>query len=74
MNCSSDWEKLLNFEDEKTVNQFYNYSAVFGAAIKCKPYSEITVESGTQLKTVHICSVSKQTNSDRFISSISLVP
>ena len=25
--------------------------------IKCKPYSEITVESGTQLKTVHICSV-----------------
>ena len=24
-------------------------------AIKCKPYSEITVESGTQLKTVHIC-------------------
>ena len=26
-------------------------------AIKCKPYSEITVESGTQLITVHICSV-----------------
>ena len=26
-------------------------------AIKCKPYCEITVESGTQLKTVHICSV-----------------
>ena len=26
-------------------------------AIKCKPYSEITVESGTQLKIVHICSV-----------------
>ena len=26
-------------------------------AIKYKPYSEITVESGTQLKTVYICSV-----------------
>jgi hypothetical protein len=26
-------------------------------AIKCKPYSEITVETETQLKTVHICSV-----------------
>ena len=26
-------------------------------AIKCKSCSEITVESGTQLKTVHICSV-----------------
>ena len=25
--------------------------------MKCKPYSEITVESGTKLKTVHICSV-----------------
>ena len=24
--------------------------------IKCKPYSEFTVESGTQLKTVYICS------------------
>ena len=37
---------------KKTVNQIYNYSTVLGAAIKCKPYSEITVESGTQLKTV----------------------
>ena len=26
-------------------------------AIKCKPYSEITVESGTHLKNVYICSV-----------------
>ena len=33
-------------------NQFYNYSVVLGAAIKCKPYSVITVESQTQLKTV----------------------
>ena len=41
---------------KKTVNQPYDYSTVLGASIKCKPYSEITVESGTQLKTVHICS------------------
>ena len=27
-----------------------------GAAIKCKPYSEITVESRTQIKTVKITS------------------
>ena len=26
-------------------------------AIKCKPCGEITVESGTHLKTVHICSL-----------------
>ena len=25
--------------------------------MKCKPYSEIIVEMGTQLKTVNICSV-----------------
>ena len=46
----------------KTVNQLYNYSTVLEAAIKCKPYSEITVEIGTHLKTVknyieYICSV-----------------
>ena len=39
---------------KKTVNQLYNYSTVLGAAIKCKPYSEITVEIGTHLKTVKI--------------------
>ena len=39
---------------KKTVNQLYNYSTVLRAAIKCKPYSEITVESGTHLKTVKI--------------------
>ena len=39
---------------KKTVNQLYNYSTVLGAAIKCKPYSETTVEIGTQLKTVKI--------------------
>ena len=37
-----------------TVNQLYNYSTVLGTAIKCKPYSEITVEFGTHLKTVKI--------------------
>ena len=38
----------------KTVNQLYIYSTVLGAAIKCKQYSEITVESGTHLKSVKI--------------------
>ena len=38
----------------KTVNQLYNYSTVLGAGIKFKPYSEITVEMGTHLKTVKI--------------------
>merc|ERR1712037_552094 len=35
----------------KSVN---NYFIVIGAAIKCNPYSETTVESRTQLKTVKI--------------------
>ena len=30
------------------------YSTVLGAAIKCKQYSEITVESGTHVKGVKI--------------------
>ena len=38
----------------KKLNQFYNYSNVIGVAIRCKPYSEITVEIGTQQKTVKI--------------------
>ena len=47
---------------KKPVNQLYIYYTVLGAAIKCKPYSEITVDIGTQLKTVknyieYICSV-----------------
>ena len=36
----------------KNCNQLYNFLTVLGAAIKCKPYSEIIVEIGTQLKTV----------------------
>ena len=37
--------------------QFFYCNFYIGLAIECKPYSEITVESGTQLKTVYICSV-----------------
>ena len=39
---------------KKPVNQVYNYSTVLGGAIRCKPYSEITVEIETHLKTVKI--------------------
>ena len=38
----------------KSALQLYSYSTLLGAAIKCKPYSEITVEIGTHLKTVKI--------------------
>ena len=38
----------------KNCKSVYNYSTVLGAAIKCKPYSETTVESWTHLKTVKI--------------------
>ena len=52
---------MNNGSVKMTVNQLYNYLTVLGAAIKCKPYSEITVEIGTQLKTKnyleYICSV-----------------
>ena len=34
--------------------QVYSYSTVLGAAIKCKQCSEITVESGTHVKSVKI--------------------
>ena len=39
---------------KKTVNQHYIYSTVLGAAIKCKQYSEITVESRTHVKSLKI--------------------
>jgi hypothetical protein len=39
---------------KKTVIQLCNYSTVLGAAIRCKSYSDITVEIGTHLKTVKI--------------------
>ena len=39
---------------KKTVNQLYIYSTVLGAAIKCRQYSEITVESGTHVKSIKI--------------------
>ena len=38
-------------------------------AIKCKPFSEITVESGTQLKTVYICSAPHDLNYVKTLSS-----
>ena len=31
-----------------------SFTTVLGAAIKCKPYSEIIMELGTHLKTVKI--------------------
>ena len=37
---------------KKNCKSVYNYFIVIGAAIKCNPYSETTVESQTQLKTV----------------------
>ena len=40
---------------ERTVHNL-DHPTVLGAAIKCKPYSEITVEIETQLKTVKITS------------------
>ena len=39
---------------KKTVNQLYIYSTVLGAAIKCKQYRAITVETGTHVKRVKI--------------------
>ena len=45
---------------KKTVNQLYTYSTVLGAAIKCKQYSEVTVESKTYVSvkiTLNIFSV-----------------
>ena len=48
---------------KKTVNQFYIYSTVLGAAIKCKQYIEIAVETrhNIQCKNYleYICSVDK---------------
>ena len=42
---------------KKPVNQLYIYSTVLGAAVKCKQYSEITVENGTHVKSVHFTSI-----------------
>ena len=39
---------------KKNCKSVYNYSTGLGAAIKCNPYSETTVESWTHLKTVKI--------------------
>ena len=54
-NYSGNWTHLkCRSYSKKTVNQLYIYSTVLGAAIKCKQYSEITVESGTHVKSVKI--------------------
>ena len=47
---------IIKSDGEGTVkkNQLYIYSTVLGAGIKCKQYSEITVESGTHVKSVKI--------------------
>ena len=47
----------------KLIHSFYcNFYIGLYKAIRCKPYSEITVESGTHLKTVYTCSAA--TNDD----------
>ena len=45
---------MNNGSIKMTLDQLYNYSTVLGAAIKCKPYREITVEIGTHLEIVKI--------------------
>ena len=50
----------------KLIYSFFYCTFYIGLykASKCKPHSEITVESGTQLKTVHICSAPAPPSSD----------
>ena len=51
-NCCSKYSCII----VKLIYSFFcNFLIGLYKAIKCKPYSEITVESGTQLKTVYIC-------------------
>ena len=47
---------IIKSNGEGTVkkNQLYIYSTVLGAGIKCKQYSEISVESGTDVISVKI--------------------
>ena len=55
-NCCSNYSWII----VKLIYSFFycNFYIELYKAIKCKPYSEIyTVESGTQLKTIYICSV-----------------
>ena len=54
-NCLIQSNVELSYS-KKPVNWLYNYSTILGAAIKCKPYSETTVENRTQLKTLKITS------------------
>ena len=52
-NCCSKYSWII----VKLIYSFFYCNFYIGLykAIKCKPYCEITMESGTQLKTVHIC-------------------
>ena len=52
--CSGTVQCNVEVTVKQTANQLYIYSTVVGAAIKCKQYSEITVESGTNVKSVKI--------------------
>ena len=47
-------ERAYCFDKESTINQCYIYFTVLGAAIKCKRYSGITVETVIHGKTVQI--------------------
>ena len=44
--------KLQSISVDVTVNHCLHFSTVLGAATRCKQYSEITVESETQVKGV----------------------
>ena len=56
-NCCSKYSWII----VKLIYSYFYCNFYIGLykAIKCKLYSEITVESRTQLKTVHICSARK---------------
>ena len=56
-NCCSDYSWII----VKLKNSFFYCNFYIGQykAIKCKLYSKITVKSGHNGKTVHICSVDK---------------
>ena len=56
-NCCSDYSWII----VKLKNRFFYCNFYIGLykSIKCKLYSKITVESGYNGKTVHICSVDK---------------
>ena len=54
-NCCSKYSGII----VKLIYSFFTVTFTLDWIRQCKLYSEITVESGTQLKTVHICSARK---------------